>query len=757
MTSLATGSKLGPYEIVAPLGSGGMGEVYRARDPRLGREVALKVLPEAVASHPDRLARFEREAKTVAALNHPHIVTIYSIEEAGAVRFLTMELVEGQSLDRLVISGGLPLPRVLELSVALTDALAAAHDKGIVHRDLKPANVMVTREGRLKVLDFGLAKLEERPGHPPEFSLGGTLAATVEAPISTAGQVVGTVPYMAPEQLRGEPVDARADLFAFGIVLYELVTGQRPFAGKTFADVSSAILRDAPKPIQMVRAELPRDLERIVGRCLEKDRERRFQTAKDVRNELEIVRREIESVARPPARAAAPSAETPSIAVLPFANMSADPDNEYFSDGLSEELLNVLAKNPGLKVAGRTSSFAFKGKHEDLREIGHKLGVATLLEGSVRRAGSRVRITAQLVKVADGFHLWSETYDRVLDDLFAVQDDIARSVAAAMNVALLGQAAAPIKGNAETYDLVLQANHLTNQQTGVSLEKAVSLYREALARAPEDARAWAGLARAYTSQASQGFADNLEGYRSAREAVEKALALDDRLPEAHENLGFILAAFEFRFAEADAALRRARELAPGDGRILATSAILEAISDRLEEALRLSERATELDPLSPMTHLFRGRILTWARRDEEALVAYRKALELAPGMTTAHAAICNLLVWGGRAREGAAEAEKEPAAGYRNWALAIAHHALGDTTASNQALAALIAEGEEWGFQIAAVHAFRGEIEKGFDWLERSYFLRDSGIPLVKLTRHLESLRGDPRWPRLLARLGLGA
>ncbi len=390
MARLVPGTKVGPYEIVAPLGAGGMGEVYRARDPRLGREVALKVLPEAVASRHDWLARFEREAKTVAALNHPHIVTIHSIEEAGAIRFLTMELVDGQSLDELLAPGGLPLPRALELSIALADALAAAHGKGIVHRDLKPGNVMLTRDGRVKVLDFGLAKLEERPPRPGSDTLPGTLALTVDSPISTAGQVMGTVPYMAPEQIRGEAVDARADLFAFGIMLYELVSGRRPFAGKTLADVSSAILRDAPAPIQTVRPGLPRALDRIIGRCLEKDRERRFQSARDVRNELELVRREVESEARSPARAA----EGPSIAVLPFANMSADPENEYFSDGLSEELLNVLAKNAGLKVAGRTSSFAFKGRHEDLREIGHKLGVATLLEGSVRKAGNRVRITA---------------------------------------------------------------------------------------------------------------------------------------------------------------------------------------------------------------------------------------------------------------------------------------------------------------------------------------------------------------------------
>jgi two-component system LytT family response regulator len=290
MTRLAPGSMLGPYEILDSLGAGSMGEVYRARDPRLGREVALKVLPAGVASHQDRLARFEREAKAVAALNHPHIVTIHSIEEAGGVRFLTMELIEGECLDRLIVSGGLPLERVLELTIPLADALAAAHEKAIVHRDLKPGNVMVTHDGWVKVLDFGLAKAS-----PREPAAAATQALTVASPISTAGLVVGTAPYMAPEQLRGEEVDARADLFAFGVMLFELVSGRRPFEGPTVADVSSAILRDPPHELVSARGSLPPDLQRLIARSLEKDRELRIQTARDVRSELQRVQRQLAS------------------------------------------------------------------------------------------------------------------------------------------------------------------------------------------------------------------------------------------------------------------------------------------------------------------------------------------------------------------------------------------------------------------------------------------------------------------------------
>src|SRR5512140_1632935 len=320
---LAPGTRLGNYEIVAPLGAGGMGEVYRARDTRLGREVALKVLPAEVSANADRFARFEREARTVAGLNHPNIVVLYSMEEAGGTHFLTMELVDGEGLDRHVGADGLPAARVIEVGIALADALTAAHERGVIHRDLKPANVMLSRDGRVKVLDFGLAKLAET-----QTDAGLSHVATMSAPISEAGSVLGTVPYMAPEQIRGETVDARTDLFALGILLYELAAGRRPFAGATAADTGSAILRDTPEPLARRRTDLPGDLERIVGRCLEKNPRQRFQTALDVANELRALRQQLErsgtAAAAPPA-----SGKVASIAVLPFANRSASPDDEY--------------------------------------------------------------------------------------------------------------------------------------------------------------------------------------------------------------------------------------------------------------------------------------------------------------------------------------------------------------------------------------------------------------------------------------------
>jgi serine/threonine protein kinase len=362
-----------------------MGEVHRARDTRLGRDVAVKVLPDAVARDPDRLARFEREARTVAGLNHPNIVVLHSIEEEGGIRFITMELVEGERLDHYIVPNGLPMPRVLELSIPLVDALVAAHEKGVVHRDLKPANVMVTREGRVKVLDFGLAKLA-RPG----TELAGTQVLTMESPISAAGQVVGTVPYMAPEQVRGEVADVRTDLFAIGIIMYELATGRRPFPGKTFADVSRPSC--APEPLTGIRADL-RDLGRIVGRCLE-DPRGQFQTALDLATSWELKRRW---------RASRRRLRRPTDRVLPFVNMSRDGENEYFSDGLSEELLSVLAKFP--PGVGRTSVRCVQGGSRRICATSGRSYVNTCSRAACK-AGNRVRITAQ-PRAADGFHLWS--------------------------------------------------------------------------------------------------------------------------------------------------------------------------------------------------------------------------------------------------------------------------------------------------------------------------------------------------------------
>jgi len=736
-----SGHRLGSYEILGPLGAGGMGEVYRARDSRLRREVALKVLPETVAHDPQRLAGFEREARMAAGLNHPNIVVLHSIEEADGTRFITMELVEGEILAKQIAQGGVAVGRLLEISIALADALAAAHEKGIVHRDLKPANIMMARDGRVKVLDFGLAKIAPGPADV------GARTATLESPLTMSGQVVGTAPYMAPEQLRGEPVDVRTDFFSLGVILYELAVGRRPFAGSTLADVGSAILRDQPQPLQSLRPDLPRELATIIERCLEKDPRRRYQTALEVRRELGRIQEKLHG-SQPEAATASPS-----IAVLPFVNMSRDEDNEYFSDGLSEELLNVLTKIPELKVTGRTSSFAFKGKQEDLREIGQKLGVATLLEGSVRKAGNRVRITAQLVKVSDGFHLWSETYDRVVDDIFAVQDDIARSVSEALHVRLLGQPNAT-RATGESFELVLRGNHFLWQNTAAALAKAISLYEEAIQRNPRDASAWAGLSSAHGYIVGY-YGSTGENRRKCAEAVDRALALDDGLARAHAVKGLIVGYLDFQWEEAISHTRRALALAPGASEPMVVLSQYLGFQGRMDEALHLARRAQELDPMNPNVLVNRSRIEGWADNLEAARDASLRALELVPGMTAQHAALGVTLIRLGKKDEGLAEGAKEHSLGYRLYYGAVAQHLIGAPNEADALLEQVLELGDPWAFQVATLHALAGRNDEAFRWLERAYDLRDTGIASSMVSWTLNGLHSDPRWPAFVAKVGI--
>ena len=755
-----------------------MGEVYRATDTRLGRDVAIKVLPTDVASRSDRLARFEREAKAVASLNHPNIVVLYSIEEAGEVRFLTMELVEGKSLDHYLEAGGLPVPRVLEIVGALADALVAAHDRGIVHRDLKPANVMITRDGRVKMLDFGLAKLSAA-----EAVTDASETITVAAPISALGQVVGTVPYMAPEQVRGEPADARTDLFSLGVMLYEMLTGTRPFVGATVADLGSAILRDAPPPLLDVRANLPRDLDRIVTRCLEKDRERRLQTAKDLRNELDFVRRSLESgtsgssasrvpTAPVPSKHAAPLKEAPSIAVLPFVNRSRNEEDEYFADGLADELLTVLAKIRGLRVAARTSSFRFKGVHEDTAVIGEKLNVATILEGSLRKSGNRVRISVQLVKVADGYHLWSETYDRTLDDIFAVQDDIAQSVVKELRTTLLGDApdskasgdarievAAAAKGrgtDTEAHRLFLQGRYLVNRSVTQDVASGIDYLERAVELDPTNAVAWAVLAGARTLTGITGMGPLDENIDLARAAARRALELEPHLAEAHLAMAGPQQWYDFDWDAAERSVRRALELAPSSADALRAAGMLAVARGRGEEGLTLFRRAVERDPLSVSAYIFYGRACATMGQAAEAEAALRKALEFAPNANGVHSGLGVILYHQERFDEALAAALREPAEWARLTSLAIVYHGLGRDADSELALSQLIERhGHEAAFQVAEVHAVRGDIDGAFRWLDTAYAQRDSGLIGVKLNRLLRPLHGDPRWWALHAKLGV--
>ncbi len=764
-----------------------MGVVYEAEDLNLGRHVALKFLPEDTANDTSAIERFQREARAASALNHPNICTIHEIGEHGGQPFIAMELMEGMTLKQRISGQALPSGEVARLGMEIADALEAAHAKGIVHRDIKPANIFVTARGQAKVLDFGLAKLL-RPVDD----------ATATASLTQAGVAPGTLPYMAPEQLRGRKADARTDIYALGCVLYEMATGRRPFRAELAPELSSDILAKPPANPTRLNPDLPQKLEEIILKCLEKDPENRYQSAKELMVDLRRLAlpagAPAEGISRwqaPPGsgglgsvlrrgevwaataaivllavvgvwyvmrgRGAAAPSGPPSIAVLPFADMSPEKNQEYFADGLAEELLNRLAKIRELRVVARTSSFQFKGKNEDLRVIGQKLNVGTVLEGSVRKEGNRVRITAQLIKVEDGFHLWSETYDRELKDVFAVQDEIARAVAGELKIALLGEEAPAPRGTSpEAYNAYLQGRYFCQRQTKEDLEKAIAYFEQANKLDAGYALAWAGLGGCYVTQAYLGYVPVHVGFGKARSAVERALTLDAKLAEAYGVMGQIHKDYEWDWAAADASFQRALTLEPGNGRAGAGAAGLAWTLGRFEESLTLARRVVELDPLNAQAHDVLGLSAYYGGRLEESAAAYRKALELNAEYPIAHAQIGSIYLVQARPQEALAEMERETHPVFRVYGLALTYHALGRKKESDAALAELSEKyGDGGAYQVAEVYSFRGESDRAFQWLERAYAQRDSGLAYMKGDPMLKNLKGDPRWAAFLKKMRL--
>ncbi|HEV8253127.1 MAG TPA: protein kinase [Vicinamibacteria bacterium] len=781
-STLSRGSRLGPYEIIEPLGAGGMGEVYRARHSRLGREVAIKVMAPRLADDPHALGRFEREARAVAALSHPHILAIHDFGEHEGTSFAVMELLEGETLRARLARGPLPWRKAAETAAAVADGLAAAHGKGIVHRDLKPDNIFLTSDGGVKVLGFGLARTRLPPS-------GDAIEDTPTATHTEAGTVMGTPGYISPEQLRGREADARSDIFALGVVLYEMLTGRRAFLRGSPAETVAAILGDDPPPLAAVSG-VPLELERLARHCLEKNPEERFQSARDLAFQLRALLADSGAARR--ARAGrGPSAavtvaafaalaiavaaaawfrhrsrpDLESLAVLPFTEAGGDPNTEYLSDGLTETLINNFSQVEGLKVAPRTTVFRYKGRDADPLRVGRDLGVRTVLTGRVVQRGDTLSVQADLIDVDEGTQLWGERYDRRLAELQEVQQDISRKISDKLRLRLTRGARERLERrettDTEAYRLYLLGRFHWNKRTREALERAVALFQEAIDRDPRFALAHAALADCYLIQANLGYAVPAEAFPKCKAAALRAIEIDDSLAEAHTPLAFALGRYDLDWEASEREFKRAIELNPRypiSHQYYAFTVL--APQGRLEEGFAEIKRARELDPLSLPINGYVGAFEYYLGHYDRAIAEAKRTLELDPRYFQAHRLLGQAYVKRGMAREGIAElqaaAALAPDSSVILGALAWGYATVGRT---NEARAELrrIQQNSAYAvpFWIAATHAALGEKDEAFRWLKRSCEERDTLAVLARADPALESLRSDPRFTDVLRCLGL--
>ena len=611
--ALATGTRLGKYEILSPLGSGGMGEVYRARDTRLGRSVAIKALPDTLARDPERLSRLEREAQLLASVQHPNIAVLYGIEDGDGTSYLAIELIEGETLAQRIARAPLTVPETLDVGAQIAAALDSAHERGIVHRDLKPSNVMVTGAGAIKVLDFGLAK---GAASISDSGLDLSTSPTMVAGGTAAGMVVGTASYMSPEQARGRAVDRRTDVWAFGCILFECLTGRQTFTGETASDVLARVLERDPD-WSLLPAGVPVRLRDVLRRCLTKNAADRPRDIGDLRGELLAIAADASS----PRKASTDSG--PSLAVLYLKNLSTESDSDYFCEGITEDLLTDLSKVRGLRIASRNAVARFRGAEVDPAQVASDLGVGAVLEGSVRRAGPRVRITVRLVS-ADGFQLWGERFDRTLEDVFAVQEEIAAAIAGALKVALTPAETQKLSENkpddVRAYDLYLKGREQYRRYSPEPMREAIKLFEQAIAIDPSYALAYAGLGDCY-GQLLQWTADDPQATaRKGLEAARKAVALNPRLPEAYKAEALVLG-FSGHREESTTALRKALEVDPRFTPALGNLAAEGFRNADLAGAERLVRRSLEIDPNDPHMFAWLTFILIHSARYEEAMEA----------------------------------------------------------------------------------------------------------------------------------------
>jgi eukaryotic-like serine/threonine-protein kinase len=791
--TLTPGTRLGAYEILAPLGAGGMGEVYRGKDPRLDREVAVKVVSERLSSDSNALARLQCEARAVASLSHPNIVALYDIGSENGVSFIVMELLDGESLDQCITAGGLPWRRALEIAASIADALASAHGKGVVHRDLKPANVFVTREGHTKVLDFGLAKQDP-------FRADGQTAGLTRAEETEPGVVLGTVAYMSPEQAKGEPADHRSDIFSLGCVLYEILSGRRAFDGGTTPETLAAILRDDPPDLAGTGDRFPSSIGVLVRRCLEKNPEQRFQSARDLAFSLREIlgasksravgryvdadrrftRRNVALLAAclgliggafwfgAQRQSVGSRARIQSLAVLPLSSLSRDREQGYFADAMTEELTTRLAKLSSWRVISRTSVMAYRDTQKRIPDIARELGVDALIEGSVIREGSRVKVSAQLIDGRTDRHIWADTFEREIDSVLTIQSDVARAIARAVDLTLtpegdrrLTAATRPVLPAA--YEAYMRGRHAWDKRSEADLREAIRLFQQSIDADPTYAQAYAGLADSYAQLGYGSYIAPEDSFPRARAAAKRALELDPTLAEAHASLGFVRMYYDWDFTKAETEYKRAFELNPNYPIAHQWYAyLLTAMERPAGDAEREIAIAKQLDPLSVPINIDQAYILHYYDRNEEALRSVRLALEMNPKFPPGYFWLGRIYTSEGRYKE--AETALQNIGPLRTWtpAMAVLGYLYGKTGRMNEARAILkefedLARRDRYAseYAIAVVHAGLGDAERAFAFLDAAYRERSHWLVWLKRDPRWNEMRADVRFQSLVKKIGL--
>lgn len=740
------GKTVSHYTIVEKIGEGGMGVVYRAHDNKLDRTVALKFLSSSHTPTEQDKSRFIHEARAASALDHPNICTIFEISETdNGQMFIAMANYEGGSLKEKIEHGSMPVDEVLDIAIQIARGLAKAHAKGIVHRDIKPANILVTEDGVVKIVDFGLAKLAGR------------------TMLTKEGRTMGTIAYMSPEQARGEPVDQRTDIWALGVVLYEMVTGELPFKSDYEQAVIYSIINEEPRAISEIRNDLPPELAQAIEKSMNKQPDNRYRTMEELLDEMQSLRSRLEEAE------ATHEAEknNPSIAVLPFVNMSAEPEQEYFCDGMAEELINALTHIKDLHVVARTSAFTFKGEKIDVREIGKRLNVETVLEGSVRKAADRIRITAQLINVFDGYHLWSEKFDRNLKDVFAIQDEISEAIVHNLKVKLLeGEREAVFKRyteNLEGYNLYLKGIYFLRMYTAEGFEKATEFFQTALQKDPDYALAYAGLAEIFYAITFWGNVPPREAYPKAKEFAQKALERDDAVGEAHAALGLVYTFYEWNWQEAERELKRALELNPNSSITHLSYSWYLTLTRRHEEAVAEAKIAQALDPLSALINAHVGFALFWSRKFDESVKELEVSLSITPNFFLSHYYLSLSLRAQSRFEEAMKEIEKavrfSGQAPFPTMILASFYFEFGEKE-KGEGLFKVLKERSNheylppMGFY--AIYLLRDELDEAFESFKKAFEARDSFLPwFLDFPIEKYGVRDEPKFKALVKKVGV--